>query len=421
MANNNNNNNVKKGLAVFSGSQVVHKLMQDGRVQFGSGSNLASVVISGSLTASADSIEVSSVRDNFTATTLGGILVELKQSGSTGLSDLDTSLRTYIDAQDIVVGNAAAAALGVYTASNNSEIARVDGRITTLIGGGDIASTLDTIKEIADFLDGDGAAAVDLTAKVAAVSGALAQEILDRDAAVDAEQQRAEGVEEDLQDQINSLTTGSTQAVDNLRSDFNSYTGSANGRLDTLTSDLAAEVIRATGAEATLTSDLTAEVTRATGAEAGLQSQIDASAFKVNDMSVNAKTGSFTIVGSSNIDIGSTGGVVTVSLNESVTLAGTLSANVVSASAGLSVVGGASVAGGMTVSSGDVEVSHGTIKSVMDGTTDATALTALASAAATSDGKFFYLKGSHASWARPDCWYFCQGGDWFDAPFYGEG
>lgn len=626
--------NMKKGLAVFSGSAVVHKLMQDGTVQFGSGSNLASVVISGSLTASANSVEVGNVGGAFTNHTLGGILVELKNSGSASSG----SLKSYIDAQDIVVGNAAAAALGAYTVSNDAALAtetaaRIAGDTSVrndlsaaltasataassslegvrvdlqekidLLAGADLSGTLSSIADIKSFLDGEagGVAGIldgfsDLSIAVNAISGALTQEIIDRAADVDAEQQRAEGVEEDLQDQINSLTTGSTQAVDNLRADFNTYTGSANGRLDTLESDLADEITRATGAEATLTSDLAAEVIRATGAEsvltadlaaevirataaedalgvridgveadlvteqeraeaaevelasdiaevasdlaaeitnriadvdaeqdraeaaelvltqavaaevvraelaeaglqsaintekdridailsgstvdldqfkevvdfvnsidttnqnalissitavnttasqmradfseytssndaalaaevsratgveAGLQSQIDASAFTVNGLSVSAKTGSFTIVtgSSNNLSIVNSGSQVKVDLNNSVTLAGALSANTLTASAGLSVVGGASVAGDMKVSQGAMSVKMTREQAVARGPGE--------------DGDMFYCTSATddpaSAFPRGKAWYFKQNGDWFDAPFYGE-
>jgi len=607
---------MKKGLAVFSGSAVVHKLMQDGTVVLGTAANPASVTISGSLTASAYSVEVGNVGGAFTNHTLGGILVELKQSGSTGLSDLDTSLRTYIDAQDIIVGNAAAAALATEVtdriagdtsvrndlsaaltasataASSSLEGVRVDlQEKIDLLAGADLSGTLSSIADIKSFLDGEAGGVEgiltgfnDLSIAVNAISGALSLEIIDRAADVDAEQQRAEGVEEDLQDQINSLTTGSTQAVDNLRADFNTYTGSANGRLDTLESDLADEITRATAAEATLTSDLAAEVirataaegalgvridgveadlvteqeraeaaevelasdiaevasdlaaeitnriadvdaeqdraeaaelvltqavaaevvraelaeaglqsaintekdridailagstvdldqfkevvdfvnsidttnqnalissiaavnttasqmradfseytssndaalaaevSRATGVEAGLQSQIDASAFTVNGLSVSAKTGSFEIVtGSSNVVISTSGtDKVVVDLASSITLGGTLSANVVSASAGLSVVGGASVADGMTVSSGDMKVSQGAMSVKM------TREQAVARGPG-EDGDMFYCTSATdnpaSAFPRGKAWYFKQNGDWFDAPFYGE-
>jgi hypothetical protein len=207
-----------------------------------------------------------------------------------------------------------------------------------------------------------------------------------------------------------------------MRSDFNAYTSSNDAAL-------AAEVSRATGAEADLTASLqavntalnsaiSAEQTRASGVEAGLQSQIDASAFQVNGMSVAAKSGSFTITGSSNVSIGNAAGVVTVSLKDSVTLAGTLSANVVSASAGLSVVGGASVAGGMTVSSGDMKVSQGAMSVKM------TREEAVARGAG-EDGDMFYCTSATddpaSAFPRGKAWYFKQNGDWFDAPFYGEG
>lgn len=296
--------NMKKGLAVFSGSAVVHKLMQDGTVVLGTAANPASVTISGSLTASANSVEVGNVGGEFTNHTLGGILVELKNSGSASSG----SLKSYIDAQDIVVGNAAAAALGAYTASNDAALAtetaaRIAGdstlqtnlnqassSIKTYVDGLDSAQTsarnavsssmksyidaqdlgvsgslkgyvdqkisdlvngapavLDTLKEIADSLNNSGSLATTLAGQIAqvqtnldSVSSSLTQEVADRIADVDAEEARAMGVEA------------------------------------TLTTAISAEQTRAEGVEADLAIDIAAEQTRAEGVEAGLQDQIDA-------------------------------------------------------------------------------------------------------------------------------------------------
>lgn len=669
---------MKKGLAVFSGSAVVHKLMQDGTVVLGTAANPAAVTVSGSvnvtgqMTASANSVLVGNVGGEFTNTTLGGILVELKNSASSQSG----SLKSYIDAQDVAVGNAAAAALGAYTASNNAALAqevqdrisgdnaqaaalgaytasnnaalavevqaRIDGDASVrsdlsaaltasslaassslegvrsdlqgqidVLAGGDLSGTLSSIADIKSFLDGQAGGVEgiltgfnDLSVAVNAISGALTSEVAARESAVStlalsasnaivAEEGARIAGDQDLQDQIDALQLSSSGDVTSLRADFNAYTASndsalaaeivrATGAEATLTSDLAAEVVRATGAEATLRTDLASEVTRATaaeqgladdiadeasraqaaeaglagdiaavaadlatettnriadvdaeelrattaeaalgvridgveadlateqaraeaaeaglqsaidtekgridailsgssvdldnfkevvdfvnsidlandnalagaiidinatasqmrsdfnaytasndaalaaevsraqGVEAGLQAQIDASAFQVNGMSVPAKSGSFSIVGSSNIDVASAAGVVTVSLKDQVSITGSLSAAQLSASAGLSVVGGASVAGGLTVSSGDMTVSQGAVSVKMT--------RAQAAARTAQDGDMFYLTDTSddnaSAFPRGSCWYFRQGGEWFDAPFYGEG
>jgi hypothetical protein len=693
---------MKKGLAVFSGSAVVHKLMQDGTVVLGTAANPAAVTVSGSvnvtgqMTASANSVLVGNVGGEFTNTTLGGILVELKNSASSQSG----SLKSYIDAQDVAVGNAAAAALGAYTASNNAALAqevqdrisgdnaqaaalgaytasnnaalavevqaRIDGDASVrsdlsaaltasslaassslegvrsdlqgqidVLAGGDLSGTLSSIAEIQSFLDGQAGGVEgiltgfnDLSVAVNAISGALSQEVTDRESAVSAlalsasnaivaeEAARIAG-DQDLQDQIDALQLSSSGDVTSLRADFNAYTSSNDSALAaeiarataaeaTLTSDLAAEVTRATGAESVLTADLAAEVVRATaaevalggridgvesdlsdevarataaeqgladdiadeasraqtaeaglasdiaavaadlatettnrvadvdaeelrattaeaalgvridgveadlateqaraeaaeaglqsaidtekgridailsgssvdldnfkevvdfvnsidlandnalagaiidinatasqmrsdfnaytasndaalaaevsraqGVEAGLQAQIDASAFQVNGMSVPAKSGSFSIVGSSNINVASAAGVVTVSLKDQVSITGSLSAAQLSASAGLSVVGGASVAGGLTVSSGDMSVSQGAVSVKM---------TRVQAAARTAqDGDMFYLTDTSddpsGTFPRGKAWYFRQDGAWFDAPFFQE-
>ena len=632
---------MKKGLAVFSGSAVVHKLMQDGTVVLGTAANPAAVTISGSLTASADSIEVSNVRGNFTATTLGGILVELKSKASADSG----SLKSYIDAQDSaeaaarVAGDAAVQANldsvsgsikgyvdgldAAQTAANaalsgafNTRVESLETTVQAVIGDNtllsDITGTLNSIKEIAEYLDGDGTPAqlvADLSTEVSRIIGALVQEVADRTAAVSAEESRALAAEAVISgnlaqelvdraaaiaslsssvsssfdaeitariagdaavqtnldsvsgslkaaiDAIQSGASGDTSAlsssfsaslaaevarataaeglvqsnldsvsgslkgyVDGLdaaqtaangalsssfetalaaevsrattaealvQSNLDSVSGSLaaavaaektraegaeaglqsaidtekgridailsgsdvdldtfkqvvdfvnsidltndnallaaitdiNGDISALSGNLASEISRATAAEATISGNLATEKARAEGAEAGLQAQIDSASFSVNGMSVDPFGGSFTIVSSSNIAVGSAAGVVTVSLKDQVSITGSLSAAQLSASAGLSVVGGASVAGGMTVSSGDMSVSQGAVSVKM---------TRVQAAARTAqDGDMFYLTDTSddpaSAFPRGKAWYFRQDGEWFDAPFYGEG
>jgi hypothetical protein len=601
---------MKKGLAVFSGSAVVHKLLQDGTVVLGTAANPAAVTVSGNvnvtgqLTASANSVLVGNVGGAFTNTTLGGILVELKNAATSGTDALSSSLKSYIDTQDQAEASARSALSSsmksyvdgidaAQTSANAALSGAFDTRVGTLettvqavIGDGatlaTITASLNSIKEIADFLDGDGAAAADLTKRVADLSGALDTEAAARIAgdstvqsnlnsvssslaaviqgnfdiqqtdaellrsdieatqanldsvsgslsgAIDVEiaariagdaavQANLDSVSGSLKDAIDAIQLGASGDTAALSSSLKAYIdaqdvadaaawAAADASLSgTFSGALAAEALRAVTAEGVIQSnldsvsgsiktyvdaadgvlqsniesasgslktyvdqkitdlvngadealdtlkeigdrlnadsgslaaallnqitqvqgDLDAEELRATTAEAGLQAQIDAAAFTVNGLSVEAKSGSFEIVtGSSNVVISTSGtDKVVVDLASSVTLGGTLSANVVSASAGLSVVGGASVAGGMTVSSGDVVVSHGVSRVILESTADSARLTALADAtnlaAGNFDGMSFYLKGAGAgAFPRGNAWYFCQEGVWFDAPFY---
>ncbi len=463
---------MKKGLAVFSGSAVVHKMLQDGTVVLGTSANPAVVTVSGSLTVTGSStlqgdVNVTAAKVKFsavaplTSSNLADSLIELynKNSGDssalsssfssslaaeiaratsaestlqTNLDNVSGALKTYVDAQDSALSGAF-----------NTRVVSLETTVQSIIGDNtllsDITGTLNSIKEIAEYLDGDGTPAQlvsDLSTEVNRISGALVQEASDRataDSALSssfssslaAEISRATSAESTLQTNLNNVSGA-----------IKSYVDAADSALSSsFSSSLAAEVSRATSAEATLQSNLdsvsgsiksyvdaadSALSSSVSSSIAAVQTDLNNAQFTVNGLAVNAKGGSFSVVtgSSNNLSITNSGSTVTVDLNSSVTLAGTLSANVVSASAGLSVTGGATVAGGVTVSTGDIAVSHGTIKTVLDGTADATALTALAAAAATSSGKFFYLVGSHASFARSDCWYFCQGGEWFDAPFF---
>lgn len=459
---------MKKGLAVFSGSAVVHKLMQDGTVVLGTSANPAVVTVSGNvnitgqLTASADKISVGVVAP-LSSSVLDDIIVELynKAGGDnsalsssfssslaaeisratsaestlqTNLDNVSGALKTYVDSQDSALSGAF-----------NTRVGSLETTVQAIIGDSvalnDITGTLNSIKEIAEYLDGDGQPAqlvADLSTEVSRISGALVQEATDRASAdsalsssfsssLAAEITRATGAETTLQTNLNTVSGA-----------LKSYVDTQDGALSSsFSSSLAAEISRATSAEGTLQTNLnnvsgalksyvdsqdSALSSSVSSSIAAVQTDLNNAQFTVNGLAVNAKGGSFTIVtgSSGNLSITNSGSVVTVDLNSSVTLAGTLAANVVSASAGLSVSGGATVAGGVTVSTGDLAVSHGTIKTVLDATADSTALTTLAGAAATSNGKFFYLVGTHASWARGDCWYFCQGGQWFDAPFFQE-
>jgi hypothetical protein len=330
--------------------------------------------------------------------------IQLGASGDTAA--LSSSLKAYIDAQDVADAAAWAAADASLSGTLSGALAAEALRAVTAEGV--IQSNLDSVSgSIKTYVDAaDGV----LQSNIESASGSLKTYV---------------------DQKITDLVNGADEALDTLK-EIGDRLNADSGSLATA---LLNQITQVQG-------DLDAEELRATTAEAGLQAQIDAAAFKVNGLDVFAKSGSFTIVTGStqNLRVSqalvNSKPVVTVDLGDSVTLAGTLTANVVSASAGLSIVGGASVAGGatiapavgnntaLTVSSGDVVVSHGVSRVILESSADSARLTALSDAtnlaAGNFDGMSFYLKGAGAgAFARPDCWYFCQGGVWFDAPFYG--
>ena len=523
---------MKKGLAVFSGSTAVHKLLQDGQVVLGHPDRAASVTVSGTLvvqstlTVDAADLVVGSDQAYAPETNLSGILAAIKadvdaaaSQGSTDLGNLSSSLKTYIDgidsAQTTANGNLSSS-LKTYidgldsaqtTANGNlsssfdsrintlsgavaGEVVRLDGRLDTLIGSGSIASTLDTIKEIADFLDGDGAAAADLTERVRTVSASLDSYKTANDTAVsdvaatasanlaaanfkvNGQAISASGGEfrfvGDSNITIGDLAagTGSVSLNSNvsISGKFSGSSVEASGEVKgatvvstgKMTAGNALEVtagglqIVAGGAQitgsvalkdglnvsgsttlqgaATLQSSLTvagvAQLNGALTASAGARISalsVDNAASVGGNLSV---TGTSTLTGkltaNGGIDInGNLSGSGTLDIGGAATVAGALSVGGNAAITGsLTVSQAATFNNGVSVATGSAAVEHGTLKAVMVSGVDD--LATLWSAAASSNGKFFYLQGAAAGgFPRGDCWYFCQNSDWFDAPFFG--
>jgi hypothetical protein len=296
---------MKKGLAVFSGSAVVHKLMQDGTVVLGTAANPASVTISGSLTASANSIEVSNVGGEFTNTTLGGILVELKSAATSGSSALSSSLKTYIDAQDSAeaasreagdqavqanldsvsgslrtyidgidsaqtsarsdLSSSMKAYVDAADASLQSAIDTEKARLDTILSGSDV--NLDQFVEVVQFVNNlSGAnyealmdAVADINGDIAAVSGALAQEITDRETAV-------AGVQSNLDSVSGSLASAITAGDAAVQANLDSVSGSLASAIAAGDAAVQANLDSVSGS---LASAIEA-------GDAGLQAQIDA-------------------------------------------------------------------------------------------------------------------------------------------------
>lgn len=353
---------MKKGLAVFSGSSVVHKLMQDGTVVLGSTSvNPALVTVSGnvnitgSLTASATRTEVGVVSP-LTSSLLSDVFIELYNTGGANTTALSQSV--------------------------SASVADLQFQIDTLSGDIDLSGTLTTIAQIQDFLDGDA-----------------------------------------------SGTANIIQNFSDLSLGFN-----------------------------TLSSSFVSSSVVLNGIDLNVQS----------NEALNIITGS-----TQNLEISTSGNNIIIDLQDNVTLSGYLSAQTVTASAGLDVLGGATVGGGLTVSTGNIGistgnltvsgtglftgslttlsslsvgttatvtgvaqadstavtvstgslvVSHGTMQTLLVGGTDDTAISALYAASGSSNGRFFYLQGTApvSTFPRANCWYFCQDGVWHDAPFIAE-
>ena len=327
---------MKKGLAVFSGSAVVHKLMQDGTVVLGTAANPAAVTISGSLTASANSIEVGNVGGEFQNTKLGDILVELKGAATSGTSDLSSSLKTYIDAQDSAEAAARAAGDAAVAATASANLTSVSSSIKTYVDAADavLQSAIDAEKaridtilsgadvdlnqfvEVVQFVnDLSGAnydalmdAVSDINADIAAVSGALAQEIVDRAAAVagvqsnldsvsgslaaviqgnfDIQQSDAELLRSDIeatQANLDSVSGSFASALADevqaridgdaaVQSNLDSVSGSLKAAIDAIQAGASGDT---TALSSSFSASLAAEIARATAAEALVQSNLD--------------------------------------------------------------------------------------------------------------------------------------------------
>jgi hypothetical protein len=413
---------MKKGLAVFSGSAVVHKLMQDGTVVLGTAANPAVVTISGTLdvkdtiTVAADKLSIGA-NHPYTQTNLSGVLAEIKTS-VTNVSNAAGNSNSALE--QVIFG---AGGSGSYTAANSlsgaiaSEVARLDGRLDTLIGSGSIASTLDTIKEIADFLDNSGSAAVDLTTRVADVSSSLANYKVSNDAALIAA----------------AATASADLAAANFSVNGQAISASGGAFVITGSSNITVSSMVAGTASVSLNNDVT------------LTGKLDAAVVSASaGLSV---AGGAAIAGGLTVSSGITSvGVLSASATELASLAvvgaasvgGKLSANggldvlgAISGSGALQIGGASTLAGavtaqsGLTVSSSDLVVAHGTMKAVLESAVaaDATRLAELSDstnlAAGQFDGMSFYLKGAASgAFARANCWYFCQDGAWFDAPFF---
>ena len=139
-----------------------------------------------------------------------------------------------------------------------SEFSRVDGRIDVLLSGGSLNDTLESIKEIDEYLKEHEGEAGDMLAAIQANATAISAETSARKAAVSAETDARVAADNVLSGKIDTEITD-RKAADNVLS----------GAIDTEVAD------RKTAVSAVAT-DLAAEVSRATSAETALSNRLDA-------------------------------------------------------------------------------------------------------------------------------------------------
>ena len=168
-----------------------------------------------------------------------------------------------------------------------SEFSRVDGRINVLLSGGSLNDTLESIKEIDEYLKAHEGEAGDMLAAIQANATAISAETSAREAAVKGEKERAEAAEAFLSGAIDtevaerkaavSAETDARVAADNVLS----------GKIDTeitnreaadnvLSGAIDTEVTERKAAVSAVAADLAAEVSRATSAETALSDRIAA-------------------------------------------------------------------------------------------------------------------------------------------------
>jgi hypothetical protein len=479
----------KKGLAVFSGADVIHKLMQDGQVVLGSSVSSSVVTVSGSLTVTGSTtlqgLIVSGAADFKSALTASAdkLIIGTNQpySSSSDLSGVLAQIKLGIASAQSAAEGAGTAALNAYTQSNDARVVALEStasnlapRVTALetsasntlskldilIGDtGSIANALTTIQALGEYLDGDGNPAVlvaDLSTEVNRISGALAQEITDRDNAVSSSITQASNALAAANFSFNGTAISASGGGFRVTGSSNIEVGAvSNGTASvslkndvTITGKLSASNVEATLVASTgkMTAGNALEVT--TGNFEVLAGNISGSGtLSVGGASTLA--GALTVLGTASFSgplTASAGAKISAGLEvatgDLVVSAGNLGVSGSAAVTGsLTVLGASILSGNLSVASektvtvvgladasgsavivngGSVEVQHGTIKTVLDGTSDSAELSGLWAASGSSEGRFFYLKGTAPAntFPRSDCWYFCQGTEWFDAPFF---
>lgn len=348
---------MKKGLAVFSGSSVVHKLMQDGTVVLGSTSvNPALVTVSGnvditgSLTASATRTEVGVVSP-LTSSLLSDVFIELYNTGGANTTALSQSV--------------------------SSSVADLQFQIDTLSGDIDLSGTLTTIAQIQDFLDGDASGTANIIENFNDISlgfNTLSASFVSSSVVLN-------GIDLNVQsNEALNIITGSTQ----------------NLEISTSGNNIIIDLQDNVSLSGYLSASSGLSVLNGATIGGGLTVSTGNALVSAGNLTVSGTglfTGSLTTL--SSLSVGTTATVTGVAQADSTAV---------------------------TVSTGSLVVSHGTMQTLLVGGTDDTAISALYAASGSSNGRFFYLQGTApvSTFPRANCWYFCQDGVWYDAPFIAE-
>ena len=141
------------------------------------------------------------------------------------------------------------------------------------------------------------------------------QKLADVDALIQNETTRAEGVEADLQAQINNIEgNGSGLSLTSLNASLNAEIARAEAEETVLLGDLNAEIARAEAAESTLTTNLNAEIARAEAAESTLTTNLNAEIARAEaeETTINTRITNLNIADINNVEL-KAGGFLQVS------------------------------------------------------------------------------------------------------------
>lgn len=436
---------MKKGLAVFSGSTPVHKLLQNGQVVLGTSGVSASVAVSGTLEVTGDLTVAANklvigANHPYTQTNLSGVLAEIKASiddtagaGSDISASLD-DLRTVVSG---VIGTDPAVFAGVldsiqelteYLDGDNSGSAIVNGIKDLTFEVSELTAALDSATVGADSGDVALTSSFDIRGgsniSTSIVAGNI-QVDLDNDVTITGKLSASNVEASSEVKAVTVVSTGKITAGNQLEVSaggavINGTLVAKDNLVVTGSTTLKAAATLESSLSVTGVTTLTGPLTASAGAKISALT-VDNNATIGGTLGV---TGVTTLTGqliaSGGIDInGNLSGSGTLNIGGAATIAGTLGVTgAATLGGGLTVTGSAVISNGLTVAGGSAEVSHGTMKVIMVSGTDN--LASLYAASGSSNGKFFYLQGAaDGGFERGDCWYFCQGNEWFDAPFFG--
>lgn len=203
-----------------------------------------------------------------------------EQRAKDALSPELSQIESEISAEEVARQNADSAIEGrldVIEGSGEGSVAKAeqdakdyaDQKVADLVNSA--PAVLDTLKELSDALGGDENFAVTVANQIGAVDSKVEQEISDRQAAVSAEQGRAQAAEEALDGRLDIIEGSGEGSVAKAEQDAKDYTDGQIGNLEgqpdvaTFVGQLASSAFSAIGAEQE----------RAEGAEAALSGRLD--------------------------------------------------------------------------------------------------------------------------------------------------